>query len=221
MVGTTCFANKRADTSAGERTSAMRCRTAYRDTVNFASNGGAKLKPQGVVYAGPIALRYNCLGASLGSFGGTGAEGGNECAAFYIKSASSYSEMLSVTRGMYAGHWETHVSPNPYIGSLQSNSDTLRNVLPATNDANEIMDRHNHLVLNSDSGTSTQNLLKVTPLMKKVSACSGSGSGSTSAVMTNAAYDALQDEPVDAMRCAQFPPDPRISLVYGGYGCEV
>ena len=201
-----CFANKQPEMNSGERTRAMRDRTAYRDTVNIAANGGTKLKPKGIIYAGPITLRYKCLGAAVG---GSGTEGGNECAAVYIRSASSYSEMLSVTRGMYAGHSETHAAPNPY--ALPSNGDALRNVLPATNDAIEYASRHNHLTLNTDSGSSTQNLLKLTPPAK--------GAG---VAATNAEYDGLLLHGlVDAMRCAQFPPDPRISLVYGGYGCPV
>lgn len=201
-----CFANKRPELSAGERTRAIRDRTAYRDTMNIAANGGTKLKPKGVVYAGPITLRYKCLGAAVG---GNGTEGGSECAAVYIRSASSYLEMLSVTRGMYAGHSETHAEPNPY--APPSNGDALRNVLPKTNDANEYALRHNHLTLNMESGSSTQNLLKLTPPVK-----------GTSGAATNAEYDGLLlHGVVDAMRCAQFPPDPRISLVYGGYGCPV
>lgn len=200
-----CFANKRPELSAGERTRAIRDRTAYRDTMNIAANGGAKLKPKGVVYAGPITLRYTCLGAAVG---GNGTEGGSECAAVYIRSASSYSEMLSVTRGMYAGHSETHAEPNPY--APPSNGDVLQNVLPS-NDANEYAYRHNHLILNADSESSTQNLLKLTPPVK-----------GTSGAATNVEYDGfLLHGLVDAMRCAQFPPDPRISLVYGGYGCPV
>jgi hypothetical protein len=174
--------------------------------MNIAANGGMKLKPRGVVYAGPITLRYKCLGAAVG---GNGTEGGSECAAVYIRSASSYLEMLSVTRGMYAGHSETHAEPNPY--APPTNGDALRNVLPKTNDANEYALRHNHLTLNMDSGSSTQNLLKLTPPAK-----------GTGVAATNAEYDGLLLHGlVDAMRCAQFPPDPRISLVYGGYGCPV
>ena len=203
-----CFANKRPELSAGERTRAMRDRTAYRDTMNIAVNGGTKLKPKGIVYAGPITLRYKCLGAAVG---GSGTEGGSECAAVYIRSASSYSEMLSVTRGMYAGHSETHAAPNPY--AAPSNGDTLRNVLPATSDASEYSSRHNHLTLNMDSGSGTQNLLNLTP---------PATSKGVSVAATNAEYDGLLlHGVVDAMRCAQFPPDPRISLVYGGYGCPV
>jgi len=200
-----CFANKQPEMGSGERTRAMRDRTAYRDTMNIAANGGTKLKPKGIIYAGPITLRYKCLGSAVG---GSGTEGGTECAAVYIRSASSYSELLSVTRGMYAGHSETHSTPNPY--APPPNGDVLRNVLPATGDSNEYALRHNHLTLNMDSGSSTQNLLKLTPpATAKVHA-------------TNAEYDGvLLHGVVDAMRCAQFPPDPRISLVYGGYGCPV
>lgn len=201
-----CFSNKQPEMGSGERTRAMRDRTAYRDTMNIAANGGTKLKPKGIFYAGPIRLRYKCLGAAVG---GSGTEGGSECAAVYIRSASSYSEMLSVTRGMYAGHSETHSEPNPY--AVPSNGDGLRNVLPATNDATEYASRHNRLTLNMELGSSTQNLLKLAPPAK-----------GTGVAATNAEYDGLLLHGlVDAMRCAQFPPDPRISLVYGGYGCPV
>jgi hypothetical protein len=196
---------------AGERTRAIRDRTAYRDTMNIAANGGIKQKPRGIVYAGPIALRYKCLGAAVG---GNGTEGGTECAAVYIRSASSYSELLSVTRGMYAGHSETHAAANRFT-SPPSNGDVLRNVLPATGDANEYSLRHNHLILNTESGSSTQNLLTLTLPAKREP-----NVGPTNA--TNAEYDhELLHGVSDAMRCAQFPPDPRISLVYGGYGCVV
>ena len=211
MVGTTCFANKQPEMGSGERTRAIRDRTAYRDTVNIAANGGTKVKPKGIVYAGPIALRYKCLGAAVG---GSGTEGGSECAAVYIRSASSYSELLSVTRGMYAGHSETHATPNQFT-TPPSNGDVLRNVLLKTNDANEYALRHNHLVLNADSGSSTQNLLMMTSPAKREA-----NVGPVNA--TTAEYDGeLLHGVVDAMRCAQFPPDPRISLVYGGYGCAV
>jgi len=207
-----CFANKQPEMGAGERTRAIRDRTAYRDTMNIAANGGTKLKPRGIVYAGPIALRYKCLGAAVG---GNGTEGGTECASVYIRSASSYSELLSVTRGMYTGHSETHAEPNPYASP--SNGDVLRNVLPNTNDANEYSLRHNHLILNTDFESSTQNLLKLTP--PATSEMTGNG---ISISTTNAEYDGLMLHGlVDSMRCVQFPPDPRISLVYGGYGCAV
>ena len=205
----------RANSDASDHISALRARTLYRDTVNFAAQGGKKVVvSSGAVYSGPVLMRGKCLGAGVGvgTAGGIG-EGvdpstlsiPNECAAFYIRSAGSYRDLLDVTRGIYAGHSETHTDPASALNLPTEppvNSHSVRLITPQG--APTVI---NKLVLNSDSMSET--LLSLSPQTH------------TREVNTNAVYDAALSAAPDPLKCIQYPPNPELSITYGGAGCPI
>jgi hypothetical protein len=183
--------------------------------VNFAAQGGKKVvASSGAVYSGPVLMRGECLGAGVGvgTAGGIG-EGvdpstmsiPNECAAFYIRSAGSYRDLLDVTRGIYAGHSETHTDPTSALNLPTQppvNSHSVRLIRPQG--APTVI---NQLVLNSDSMSET--LLSLSPQTH------------TREANTNAAYDAALSAAPDPLKCIQYPPNPQLSVTYGGAGCPI
>jgi hypothetical protein len=205
----------RANSDASDHISALRARTLYRDTVNFAAQGGKKVvASSGAVYSGPVLMRGKCLGAGVGvgTAGGIG-EGvdpstlsiPNECAAFYIRSAGSYRDLLDVTRGIYAGHSETHTDPASALNLPTEppiNSHSVRLITPQG--APTVI---NQLVLNSESMSET--LLSLSPQTH------------TREVITNAVYDAALSAAPDPLKCIQYPPNPQLSITYGGAGCPI
>ena len=198
-----CFSSsaRAQECASSDRVAAIRARALYRDTLNFAAGGGVKVLPNtpNTVYAGPITVRGKCLGEGLATTAAVPADR-NECAAFFIRSASSYRDLLDVTRGIFAGHASLH--PEAIIASslppVPANTDSLRNVLQFSNDMPPI--RYNHLTLN-------ENLL----VLSRV----GEGGGLYDAAATVAA------SAVDPLTCVQFPPNPNLSITYGGGGCPV
>jgi len=212
-----CFSSsaRAAECASSDRVATIRARTLYRDTLKFAASGGI-FSGSGAIYAGPITVRGTCLGAGLATTAPVPADR-NQCAAFFIHSASSYRDLLDITRGIFAGHAAAH--PEAIVASsmppVPANLDSIRNVLQFSNDMSPV--RYNHLTLNAPSAESTANLLVI----------SGGGGGggicSSGGANTNAIYDAaaLSARPVDPLSCVQFPPNPNLSIVYGGGGCPV
>jgi len=209
MNRTRCFSIASAECVSSDRVAAIRARTLYRDTLNFAAGGGIKMKHTnnrgGAIYAGPITVRGKCMGQGLD----TTAPAPAECAAFYIHSASSYRDLLDITRGIFAGHAEEH--PEAIIAAfiphtVPPNSDSIRNVLQFSNDMPPHPYRYNRLPVLNDFQAA--NLLIL----------SGSG-GSNSNAMYDAAVQAAR--PVDPLSCVQFPPNPNLSIAYGGGGCLI
>ena len=188
----------RASNAASDRISALRARTLYRDTVNVAAQGGYKvLSGSGgtVVYSGPVGVQGKCLGEANTT---TGTTGTTECVAYYIRSAASYSDLLDVTRGIYAGHSETHLDAAAAASALNTppaNSDWVKFITPQGEPA--IVNR---LALN----TSAAPLLMLSPQHNN-----------------NAAYDAAAAAAPDPLKCIQYPPDPQLSITYGGAGCLI
>ena len=190
----------RATNTASDRISALRARTLYRDTVNVAAQGGYKvLSGSGgtVVYSGPVGVQGKCLGEANTTTGITGTTGTTECVAYYIRSAASYSDLLDVTRGIYAGHSETHLdaAAASALNTPPANSDWVKFITPQGEPA--IVNR---LALN----TSAAPLLMLSPQHNN-----------------NAAYDAAAAAAPDPLKCIQYPPDPQLSITYGGAGCQI
>ena len=218
-----CFSSsaRAAECASSDRVAAIRARTLYRDTLKFAASGGI-FRPYGgsggAIYAGPITVRGTCLGAGLATTAPVPADR-NQCAAFFIQSASSYRDLLDITRGIFAGHAAAH--PEAIIAAsmppVPQNTDSLRNVLQFSNDMTPV--RYNHLTLNALSAASTANLL----VLSGGGSSSSCGGGSYGSANTNAIYDAAAQaaRPVDPLSCVQFPPNPNLSITYGGGGCLV
>ena len=211
-----CFSTPRAECSGGDRTAALRARTKYRDTVNHAvSGGGIKRSRSGIVYAGPVLLRGQCLGTGLAPI--PGVLNADDCAAFFIHSASSYHDLVDVTRGLLAGHAETHPHSIP-AAPPYPNSNTFRSVIampaggyaggaPAPASAT-YPDRYNYLFMSSAATNSSAYLLAAV----------------SSPVPAIALYDAAigntpSDPPRNPLACMRYPHNPALGLAYGGGGC--
>jgi hypothetical protein len=181
-------------TSAGDRVAKARNRALYRDTLNIAVHGGG-FKPVGRTgyYEPAVLLDAECV-----------TEGNPGCVAYYVRSSRSYQNMLQLTRGMYEGRARrmqdgalTRVYPPPTSGI---NADAVRKTNPSA--PTSTSNRYNYLTLAAD-GSPTELLALSSPKAQ------------------NAAYDAARQTPLDPARCMQYPPNPHISITYGGGGCYV
>jgi hypothetical protein len=181
--------------SASDRVAKARNRALYRDTLNIAVQGGgfkAVRRPGSSAYYEPaVLLDAACV-----------AEGDPGCVAYYVRSSRSYQSLLQLTRGMYEGRARRmqdgalpRVYPPPASGV---NADTVRKTNPSNPTSTSV--RYNYLTLAAD-GSPTELLALSTPTAQ------------------NAAYDAARQTPLDPARCMQYPPNPRISITYGGGGC--
>ena len=211
-----CFSTPRAECSGSDRTAALRARTKYRDTVNHAvSGGGIKRSRSGIIYAGPVILRGQCLGTGLAPI--PGVLNADDCAAFFIQSASSYRDLVDITRGLLAGHAETHPASIP-AASPYLNSNTFRSVVPApaggyaggaaAPGSAAYPERYNYLFMSSAATNSSAYLLAAVSLP----------------VPEIALYDAAiggapSDPPRNPLACMRYPHNPALGLAYGGGGC--
>jgi hypothetical protein len=111
--------------------------------------------------------------------------------------------LLDVTRGIYAGHSETHPDAAAAASALNTppaNSDWVRLITPQGDPA--IVNR---LALNTSGAT----LLML------------SHNNNNNNNNNNAAYDAAAAAAPDPLKCIQYPPDPQLSITYGGAGCLI
>jgi hypothetical protein len=195
----------RASSNASDRIAALRARTLYRDTMNAAVQGGYKVVggdtgPRTVVYSGPVSVQGKCLGAGLDLTAVP-----NECVAFYIRSAASYRDLLDVTRGIYAGRSKTRAGGESALklpAAPPVNSDRVTLVSPQS--APVVINR---LVLNSKSTSDALLVLSPPPTNNNNN--------------NNAAYDAALSVAPDPLKCIQYPPNPQLSITYGGAGCLI
>jgi hypothetical protein len=190
--------------SAGDRVAQVRNRVLYRDTLNIAVHGGgvkavrSNSGSSATAYYEPAVL----LDAKCATLPLSECEAG--CVAYYVRSSRSYQNLLQVTRGVYEGRTRRmldgslpRVYPPPASGT---NTDAVRKTDPSNPASTSA--RYNYLTLASDGG-STELLALSKPAVQ------------------NAAYDAARQTPADPARCMQYPPNPRISIAYGGGGCYV
>lgn len=191
--------------SASDRTKHARNRALYRNTMNIAAQGGLKHNSGGATYAPATFLNSSCKSVS-------GETGANGCVAYYIRSAPSYENLLRTTQGIYEGRALRTARgevPRVYtISGTGANSAIVRgigisNPLVTTN-------KTNYLSLSNNSNGSTSDVLALSPALDPVTSQS-----------INVTYDASRREPIDPAQCMQYPPNPKISIVYGGGGCYV
>jgi len=192
--------------SASDRIKHVRNRALYKDTVNIAAQGGVK-------YGGIRSARYapaTLLNGSCKSL--PGETGENGCVAYYIRSAPSYENLTRVTQGIYEGRalrTSRGEVPRVYaISGTGANAAIVRgisvsNPLVTTN-------KTNYLSLSNNGNGSTSDVLVLTPELNRVTSQS-----------PNVAYDASRREPIDPAQCMQYPPNPNLSITYGGGGCYV
>ena len=201
--------------AASDRISALRARALYRDTMNAAAQGGYKVVggdtgPRTVVYSGPVRVDGKCLGEGI-----SGTTGGidltavpSECVAYYIRSAASYRDLLDVTRGIYAGHSETHpdaASALKVPATPPANSDWVKLITPQGDPAVAA----NRLALNGASTSDALLLLSPPPQPQPQNN------------NNNAAYDAALAAAPDPLKCIQYLPNQQLSITYGGAGCLI
>jgi hypothetical protein len=191
--------------SAGDRIKHVRNRALYKNTMNIAAQGGIK-------YGGIRSARYapaTLLNSACKSL--TEETGENGCVAYYIRSAPSYENLLRTTQGIYEGRaLRTARGDVPRLRVVLgtgANAAIVRgigisNPLVTTN-------KTNYLSLSNGNG-STSDILALTPALDPVTSQS-----------INAAYDASRREQIDPAQCIQYPPNPNLSITYGGGGCYV
>jgi hypothetical protein len=201
--------------AASDRISALRARALYRDTMNAAAQGGYKVVggdtgPRTVVYSGPVRVDGKCLGEGIS--GTTGGDVPSECVAYYIRSAASYRDLLDVTRGIYAGHSETHpdaASALKVPATPPANSDWVKLITPQGDPTVAVANR---LTLNATSTSDALLLLSPPPQPQPQNNNNNNN---------NAAYDAALSAAPDPLKCIQYPPNPQLSITYGGAGCFI
>jgi len=192
--------------SAGDRIKHVRNRALYKNTMNIAAQGGLKRMDNNsrATYAPATLLNSACK--SL-----TEETGENGCVAYYIRSAPSYENLLRTTQGIYEGRAlrtiQGYLKRTNTSSAIGANVAIVRgigisNPLVTTN-------KTNYLSLSNGNG-STSDLLALTPALDPVTTQS-----------INAAYDASRREPIDPAQCMQYPPNPNLSITYGGGGCYV
>lgn len=193
--------------SASDRIKHVRNRALYKNTMNIAAQGGMK-------YGGIRSARYapaTLLDSACKSL--SEETGENGCVAYYIRSAPSYENLLRVTQGIYEGRAlrtaRGAVQRVYTISGTGANAATIRgigisNPLVTTN-------KTNYLSLSNGNGT-TSDLLALTPAPDPVTSQRQS---------SNVTYDASRREPIDPAQCMQYPPNPKISITYGGGGCYI
>ena len=191
--------------SASDRIKHVRNRALYKNTMNIAAQGGIKYGGSGIRsarYAPATLLNSSCESLQEET-------GENGCVAYYIQSAPSYENLLRVTQGIYEGR-----------ALRTARGEILRRRIVLGTGANAAIvrgidsfspwlttNKTNYLSL---FGGSTSDLLAVTPALDPVTSQS-----------INAAYDATRRKQIDPAQCMQYPPNPKISIVYGGGGCYV
>lgn len=192
--------------SASDRIKHVRNRALYKNTMNIAAQGGLKRNGgiRSATYAPATLLNSACK--SL-----TEETGENGCVAYYIRSAPSYENLLRVTQGIYEGRalrtGRGEVPRLRIVLGTGANAAIVRgigisNPLVTTN-------KTNYLSLSNGNG-STSDLLALTPTLDPVTSQS-----------INAAYDATRRKQTDPAQCMQYPPNPTLSITYGGGGCYV
>ena len=193
--------------SASDRTKHVRNRALYRNTMNIAAQGGLKRNGgiRSATYAPATFLNSACKSVS-------GETGANGCVAYYIRSAPSYENLLRVTQGIYEGRalrtGRGEVPRLRIVLGTGANAAIVRgigisNPLVTTN-------KINYLSLTNNGNGSTSDLLALTPALDPVTSQS-----------PNVAYDASRREQIDPAQCMQYPPNPTLSITYGGGGCYV
>jgi hypothetical protein len=193
--------------SASDRIKHVRNRALYKNTMNIASQGGIKYGGNRYAKYAPATL-LNSACKSLPE-----ETGENGCVAYYIRSAPSYENLLRVTQGIYEGRaLRTARGEVPRIYTI-SGTGANAAIVSGIDISNPLVttDKTNYLSLSNGNGT-TSDLLALTPALDPVTSQSQS---------SNVTYDASRREPIDPARCIQYPPNPKISLVYGGGGCYV
>lgn len=181
--------------NASDRIKKIRNRAIYQNTMNIALQGGLKHSKTirtatEARYAPATLLSSKCVT--------------NDCASFFIRSAPSYENLLRTTQGIYEGRALRKAQgaiPRTYKPPIsQLNEDTVH----STGSANPVsnLNRYNYLNLNSSNGGATTDVLKL-----------------SSPSMQNAAYEASRKMPIDPAECMQYPPNPSLSITYGGGGC--
>jgi hypothetical protein len=193
--------------SASDRIKHVRNRALYKNTMNIAAQGGIK-------YGGIRSARYAPATLLNGSCKSLPEETGeNGCVAYYIQSAPSYENLLRTTEGIYEGRALRTARgdvPRVYtISGTGANADIVRGI--GISDPLVMTDKTNYLSLSNGNG-STSDLLTLTPALDPVTSQSQS---------SNVTYDASRRKPIDPAQCMQYPPNPRISITYGGGGCYV
>jgi hypothetical protein len=180
----------------------VRNRALYRNTMNIAAQGGLKaVRGRAPLSARPPSENYYYEPAVL--LNGEYSEGDSGCVRYYVRSSRSYQQLLQLTQGMYEGRAQRTAQgvvarPEPAFGT--TNGDTVRSTNANTPISSS--NRYNYLTL-YDAGGPTELLVLSAPNPQ------------------NAAYDAARQTPIDPARCMQYPPNPRISITYGGGGCYV
>jgi len=191
--------------SASDRIKHVRNRALYKNTMNIAAQGGIK-------YGGIRSARYAPATLLNGSCESLPEETGeNGCVAYYIRSAPSYENLLRTTQGIYEGRALRTIQG--YLKRTNISSATGANVaiVRGIGISNPLLttNKTNYLSLSNGNG-STSDILALTPALDPVTSQS-----------MNAAYDASRREPIDPAQCMQYPPNPKISIAYGGGGCYV
>lgn len=192
--------------SASDRIKHVRNRALYKNTMNIAAQGGIK-------YGGIRSARYVPATLLNGSCKSLPEETGvNGCVAYYIQSAPSYENLLRVTQGIYEGRALRTARgdvPRVYtISGTGANAAIVRGI--GISDPLVTTDKTNYLSLSNNGNGSTSDILTLTPALDPVTLQS-----------INAAYDASRRKPIDPAQCIQYPPNPKISITYGGGGCYV
>ena len=189
--------------SAGDRIKHVRNRALYKNTMNIAAQGGLKrVNNKAATYAPATLLNSACKSLPEET-------GENGCVAYYIRSAPSYENLLRTTQGIYEGRAlrtaRGEILRLRIVLGTGANAAIVRGVgisnpLVTTN-------KTNYLSLSNGNG-STSDILALTPALDPVTSQS-----------INAAYDASRREQIDPAQCMQYPPNPKISVTYGGGGC--
>jgi hypothetical protein len=188
--------------SASDRIKHVRNRALYKNTMNIAAQGGLKRMNNNsrATYAPATLLNSSCKSLPEET-------GENGCVAYYIQSAPSYENLLRVTQGIYEGR---------ALRTARGEILRLRIVLGTGANAAIVrgIDISNPLVTTNKTNYlsltygSTSDVLALTPALDPVTSQS-----------INAAYDASRREQIDPAQCIQYPPNPKISITYGGGGC--
>ena len=192
--------------SASDRIKHVRNRALYKNTMNIAAQGGLKRN------GGIRSARYVPATLLNGSCKSLPEETG--CVAYYIQSAPSYENLLRVTQGIYEGRALRTARgdvPRVYtISGTGANAAIVRGI--GISDPLVTTNKTNYLSLSNNGNGSTSDLLTLTPALDPVTSQSQS---------SNVTYDASRRKPIDPAQCMQYPPNPNLSITYGGGGCYV
>ena len=188
--------------SAGDRIKHVRNRALYKNTMNIAAQGGLKrvnTNNRRATYAPATLLNSECKSLPEET-------GENGCVAYYIRSAPSYENLLRTTQGIYEGrslHRARRTLPVGYGMGVENapNAAIVKGIsiidpLLTTNKTNYL--------------SVTDDILALIPELDPITSQS-----------PNALYDASRRKPIDPANCMQYPPNPNISITYGGGGCYV